>query len=94
MGRGNIHNYYEYLVQEKLKAGAWDASLQELDADQISDVACVALNHLPPRYIRHEVDLLFYMAPDEQKELELEVRGRHFSKQYVCHTYFLAIASL
>lgn len=35
-----------------------------VDSDYLSDVACVALNRLPARYIRHEVDMAFYMTQD------------------------------
>jgi competence protein ComFB len=31
----------------------------------MADVACVALNRLPPQYYRYEVDMAFYMSPNE-----------------------------
>jgi hypothetical protein len=34
----------------------------------LADVACVALNRLPSRYIRHEVDLAFYLSERERSE--------------------------
>ncbi len=34
----------------------------------LADVACVALNRLPPRYIRHEVDFAFYLSERERGE--------------------------
>jgi hypothetical protein len=36
--------------------------------DLLADVACVALNRLPPRYIRHMVDLAFYQTERERAE--------------------------
>ena len=36
----------------------------------LADVACVALNRLPPRYIRHEVDFVFYLSERERGESE------------------------
>ena len=36
------------------------------DAGLLADVACVALNRLPPRYIRHEVDFAFYLTEKER----------------------------
>ena len=36
----------------------------------LTDVLCIAINHLPPRYIRHEVDFLYYMSPIERQEIE------------------------
>jgi hypothetical protein len=34
--------------------------------DLLADVACVALNRLPARYIRHAVDLAFYQTEQER----------------------------
>ncbi len=40
------------------------------DAELLADVACVALNRLPPRYIRHEVDFAFYLGDSERANSE------------------------
>jgi hypothetical protein len=37
------------------------------------DVACVALNRLPPRYIRHEADFAFFLTDRERANAELAV---------------------
>jgi len=60
-----IQNYVETLVEEKIyeKLGA------NTDQDKLIDVACVALNQLPARYIRYAVDLVFYMQPEERQQL-------------------------
>jgi hypothetical protein len=63
----NIQNYYETLVLESL---AKQIKGQDYDEDVLTDVLCIAINHLPPRYIRHEVDFLYYMSPIERKEIE------------------------
>jgi hypothetical protein len=39
----------------------------------LGDVACVALNRLPPRYIRHEVDFAFYLSERERSENERQL---------------------
>ena len=44
-----------------------------LDIDFLADVACVSLNRLPPRYIRHDVDMTFFMLPQEMQEIETKV---------------------
>jgi hypothetical protein len=66
----HIRNYYEQLVAEEI--------LQRLPGQQdtgyLADIACVALNHLPPRYIRHEVDMAFYMSPDELHQITERVQ--------------------
>lgn len=41
------------------------------DNDELlADVACVALNRLQPRYIRHEVDFAFYLSERERTDSE------------------------
>ncbi|HEY7883730.1 MAG TPA: late competence development ComFB family protein [Cellvibrionaceae bacterium] len=61
-----VHNYYERRVIE----ATLDLSERAVaDRDFLADVACVALNHLPPRYIRHDVDMTFFMSPQEQAEM-------------------------
>ena len=39
----------------------------------LADVACVALNRLQPRYIRHEVDFAFYLSEKERNESERNI---------------------
>jgi hypothetical protein len=33
-----------------------------------ADVLCVALNNLPARYVRHDVDMMFYMTESERRD--------------------------
>ncbi|MFT7686260.1 MAG: competence protein ComFB [Candidatus Azotimanducaceae bacterium] len=67
----SIHNWYESVVFEKL--ARLSQSDSNLSMEQMSDIACVALNHLPPRYVRHTVDMSFYTSPQEKKEMENRV---------------------
>ena len=67
----NIRNYYENWVLEELEALVVDKGFEE---DTLSDIICVALNHLPPRYIRHEVDMVYYLSPVEYEEMREKVR--------------------
>jgi hypothetical protein len=64
----SLRNYYERQVFEAVLDHA--ATYPLLSEDQLPDVACVALNRLPPRYIRHEVDLAFYLTEKERLENE------------------------
>ena len=43
------------------------------DPELLADVACVALNRLPSRYIRHEVDFAFYLSERERAESDRQV---------------------
>jgi len=72
MAFNNINNYFEKLVfdviQDKL-------STNELDNDEdfLGDIACVALNQLPARYVRHNVDMAFYMTTEEREQNQIIV---------------------
>jgi hypothetical protein len=64
-----IHNQHERAVLEAVMAKA--PSFAHLNDPQIlADVACVALNRLPPRYIRHDVDFSFYLTERERQDNE------------------------
>jgi len=63
-----VHNYYERLVFEEVARQA--ASRPAFTPDMLADVACVALNRLPVRYVRHDVDLMFYLTEGERHAIE------------------------
>ena len=64
--RDAIDNFYERLVVDAI-----DATREEADtADFLTDVMCVALNRLPTRYYRHSIDMMFYLADEELKEMK------------------------
>jgi len=62
----SIQNYYEQPVLKAVAEGAERYPM--LGGELLADVACVALNRLPPRYIRHPVDLAFYLSDREREE--------------------------
>ncbi len=59
-----IHNYHERLVLDEVVRRARD--MPGITADMVADMACVALNKLPARYVRHDVDLVFYLTETER----------------------------
>ncbi len=71
LGLDSIHNYYERLVMDEIRH---QSSRARGDDDFMSDVACVSLNHLPPRYIRYDVDMTFFLSPQEQREMQDKVK--------------------
>ena len=64
--RDSIHNYYEQLVIDQILRSNDRA---HSDTGFLADVACVALNRLPPRYVRHDVDMTFFLTPKEMDEM-------------------------
>lgn len=63
-----IHNYYERLVVDEVFNRVRDNP--DVTADMVADMACVALNRLPARYVRHDVDLVFYLTEAERHQSE------------------------
>lgn len=63
-----VHNYYERLVFEDV--ARMSESYPDLTSDMLGDVACVALNRLPARYVRHDVDMIFYLTEQERHAIE------------------------
>ena len=62
-----VHNHHERAVFAAVNEGA--ARYPGVEAKNLlADVACVALNRLPPRYIRHAVDLAFYLTDKERED--------------------------
>ncbi len=65
-GLDTVHNYYERLVLDEI---ARNCERANEDRDFFADVACVALNRLPPRYIRYDVDMTFFLSQVELQEI-------------------------
>jgi hypothetical protein len=63
-----VHNYYERLVFEDV--ARLSETYPDFTADMLGDVACVALNRLPARYVRHDVDMMFYLTEHERHAIE------------------------
>lgn len=63
-----VHNYYEPVVFEAVAKMA--GSHPDFSADMLADVACVALNRLPARYLRHDVDMMFYLTEQERRAID------------------------
>lgn len=62
----SLRNHYEQPVLNTVIGLA--TSHPDLDRELLPDVACVALNRLPARYIRHQADLAFYLTEQERQD--------------------------
>lgn len=67
----DINNFYEHLVVEHLTLRGLD---KNKDQDYLADLSCIVLNQLPPRYIRYQVDMAFYLPQNERLEMEKKVK--------------------
>jgi DNA-binding protein YbaB len=70
----NIHNHYEKLVFDEVLAQQAKSG-KDLDEGMLEDVVCVALNNLPARYVRHSVDIAFYLTLPEREQMDKLVRN-------------------
>lgn len=66
----DIHNYYEHLVLEQITKRNLD---KNKSPDYLADLCCLVLNQVPPRYIRYEVDMAFYLPASERQQMEMNV---------------------
>ena len=69
----NVRNHHERAVYEAVQAHSERYPAMAGRAELMADVACVALNRLPPRYIRHEVDFVFYLSDRERLDNERQL---------------------
>ena len=67
----SIHNYYETLVTEYIMNTL--AKEGDIDQDFLEDVACLALNQLPARYVRHDVDMAFFLTTRERERMQSSI---------------------
>lgn len=68
-----LQNYYERLVFEFMN----DVLIEQytdMDDEFFLDVACYALTRLPARYMRHEIDMAYYLAPGERIGMQEQVK--------------------
>lgn len=66
----DIHNFYERLVADRIEELELD---KHHDQEFLADLSCLVLNQLPPRYIRHQVDMAFFLPPSKRLDMEMQV---------------------
>jgi len=73
MAFDSIHNYYEKCVSNEIQKKIQSGELEN-NEDFLADIACVALNKLPAHYVRHDVDMAFYMTAEEREKKSIKVK--------------------
>ena len=66
----DIHNFYEHLVIEHLET---NNLTRDYDQEFLADLCCLALSQLPARYIRHDIDMAFYLGQAERAKMSDQV---------------------
>jgi hypothetical protein len=69
----SVRNHNERAVFEAVSLHAERFPGLAHSAELLADVACVALNRLAPRYIRHQVDYVFYLSERERGDSERQL---------------------
>jgi Late competence development protein ComFB len=69
----SVRNHNERAVFEAVSRHADRYPGLTHNAELLADVACVALNRMAPRYIRHEVDFVFYLSERERGDSERQL---------------------
>jgi hypothetical protein len=69
----SVRNHNERAVYEAVQQHAPRYPGLLHSTELLADVACVALNRLAPRYIRHEVDFVFYLSDRERVDSQREL---------------------
>ena len=71
---GKVHNYYESRVFDEIHRQLTDLK-KSVTEDDFDDMACLALNKLPPRYVRFDIDTTFYSTPEEIQMMDVTVKN-------------------
>ncbi|MCG7496468.1 late competence development ComFB family protein [Vibrio sp. Of7-15] len=66
----DVHNYMEVLLGNLLSDLGYT---EKYSAEQLADLACLALNQLRPIYIRHDIDFLAALAENKLVALKQQV---------------------
>lgn len=69
----SVHNYHEKAVFELVADHAAMHPTLAGDPELLGDVACVALNRVPPRYVRQKGGMTYYLDARERADYEAAV---------------------
>lgn len=69
----SIHNHHEHTIFQAVTERAVQFPALAGREELLIDVACIALNRVQPRYIRHKVDYLFYLTEQERQRNDLMI---------------------
>jgi hypothetical protein len=68
-----VHNFNEAEIYREVSRAAPRYPKLFDHPELLADVACVALNRMPPRYICRDIDNVFFMTDDDRSKHEVEV---------------------
>ncbi|MEF7615632.1 late competence development ComFB family protein [Aquincola sp. MAHUQ-54] len=68
MDFSSVHNHHEHGVFQAVLDLSKSYPEIARNEEWLIDVACLALNRVTPRYIRHQADFHFYLTDKERNE--------------------------
>lgn len=72
MDFSELHNYYEPIVYQYVSE-VYVPEQGLTDEETIKDITCLALNLLPARYVRHDVDMAFFLTTHERDHIHANI---------------------
>lgn len=66
----DVHNFMEPIVEEEFSNRG---IAQQYDNDYVQDLFCLTLNALPPRYLRHALDVRMNMTAGDRERLSQDI---------------------
>jgi len=73
MDFSSVHNTHEKAIFNAVFAAGPRYPAVADDVELLADVACVALNRMPPHYIRHSADLAFFSTENERQAVRRKI---------------------
>ena len=73
MDFSSVYNIHEKTIFEAVAIAAPRYPGIANNDGLLADVACVALNRMPPHYIRHSVDLAFFTTEKERRTTQRNI---------------------
>ncbi len=73
MDFSSVYNTHEKTIFEAVASAASRYPGLAHDDGLLADVACVALNRMPPHYIRHSTDLAFFTTDKERQTTQRNI---------------------
>ena len=73
MDFSSVYNTHEKTIFEAVAATAHRFPGIAGDEGLLADVACVALNRMPPQYIRHSADLAFFTTERDRLKMQRDI---------------------
>ena len=73
MNFDGIYNFYEQMVFDEIRQ-VLQQQPGAYSNDDAEDIACLALNQVPARYVRHSVDTAYYLGDEERLRMHDAVK--------------------